>query len=201
MEEDIRTSDLRLEESGDLEMNNIIKIAVLGKALVGKTALIYRYLNDQIPTRETTVEDQYKKKLKINDNEFELDILDTAGQDDYQTMLEDWIEFASYFLLVYSIEDKESFEQVQKNYEKIVNKKGKNFYGVVIVGNKCDLEENRQIKKEEVEEYANKIKVGNIETSALNNINVNEAFLALVQIYIDKNIDDKKKKKCGCPCF
>ena len=201
MEEDIRTSDLRLEESGDLEMNNIIKIAVLGKALVGKTALIYRYLNDQIPTRETTVEDQYKKKLKINDNEFELDILDTAGQDDYQTMLEDWIEFASYFLLVYSIEDKESFEQVQKNYEKIVNKKGKNFYGIVIVGNKCDLEENRQIKKEEVEEYANKIKVGNIETSALNNINVNEAFLALVQIYIDKNIDDKKKKKCGCPCF
>ena len=201
MEEDIRTSDLRLEESGDLEMNNIIKIAVLGKALVGKTALIYRYLNDQIPTRETTVEDQYKKKLKINDNEFELDILDTAGQDDYQTMLEDWIEFASYFLLVYSIEDKESFEQVQKNYEKIVNKKGKNFYGVVIVGNKCDLEENRQIKKEDVEEYANKIKVGNIETSALNNINVNEAFLALVQIYIDKNIDDKKKKKCGCPCF
>ena len=201
MEEDIRTSDLRLEESGDLEMNNIIKIAVLGKALVVKTALIYRYLNDQIPTRETTVEDQYKKKLKINDNEFELDILDTAGQDDYQTMLEDWIEFASYFLLVYSIEDKESFEQVQKNYEKIVNKKGKNFYGVVIVGNKCDLEENRQIKKEDVEEYANKIKVGNIETSALNNINVNEAFLALVQIYIDKNIDDKKKKKCGCPCF
>ena len=162
--------------------------------------MIYRYLKDQIPTRETTVEDQYKKILKMNDIEFELDILDTAGQDDYVTMMEDWIDFATYFLLVYSIEDKESFEQVKKNYEKIVNKKGKKFFAVVIVGNKCDLEENRQIKKEEVEMYANNIKVEAIETSALNNINVKEAFLRLVQIYIDHNNNDTKKKGF-CPCF
>ena len=201
MEDENRASDLQFGESGNTKINNIINIAVLGKALVGKTALIYRYLKDQIPTRETTVEDQYKKILKMNDIEFELDILDTAGQDDYVTMMEDWIDFATYFLLVYSIEDKESFEQVKKNYEKIVNKKGKKFFAVVIVGNKCDLEENRQIKKEEVEMYANNIKVEAIETSALNNINVKEAFLRLVQIYIDHNNNDKKKKKGICPCF
>ena len=201
MEDENRASDLQFGESGDAKINNIINIAVLGKALVGKTALIYRYLKDQIPTRETTVEDQYKKILKMNDIEFELDILDTAGQDDYVTMMEDWIDFATYFLLVYSIEDKESFEQVKKNYEKIVNKKGKKFFAVVIVGNKCDLEENRQIKKEEVEMYANNIKVEAIETSALNNINVKEAFLRLVQIYIDHNNNDTKKKKGICPCF
>ena len=199
MEDKNRASELKFGETGKKE--NIINIAVLGKSLVGKTALIYRYLKDQIPTRETTVEDQYKKVLKINDIEFELDILDTAGQDDYVTMMEGWIDFATYFLLVYSIEDKESFEQVKKNYEKIVLKKGKKFFGVVIVGNKCDLEENRQIKKEEVEAYANKIKVATIETSALNNINVNEAFLTLIHIYIDKNSDGKKNKKFGCPCF
>ena len=201
MEDENRISDLQFGESGNTKITNIINIAVLGKALVGKTALIYRYLKDQIPTRETTVEDQYKKILKMNDIEFELDILDTAGQDDYKTMMEDWIDFATYFLLVYSIEDKESFEQVKKNYEKIVNKKGKKFFGVVIVGNKCDLEENRQIKKEDVEIYANNIKVEVIETSALNNINVKEAFLRLVQIYIDHNMNSTKNKKGICPCF
>ena len=201
--EDINRITESSRQSEIQSSNNRINLAVLGTKLVGKTALIYRFLNDNIPsTRETTVEDQYKKVLNINDIQCELNILDTAGKDEYQTMLESWIEFSSCFLLVYSIDNKDSLKQVKIYYEKIAQKKGKQFFSVLIVGNKCDLDNNRQIRKEEAEIYGNSIGVEVLETSALNNINVNEAFLKLVQIYIDKNKDgENNSKKVGCPCF
>ena len=185
------------------ESENLIKIAVLGQDLVGKTAIISKFINDKIPvTRETTVEDQYKKTIKINDTECQLKILDTAGQEEYQSMLDDWIDFASCFLLVYSIDNKDSFTQIKQKYDYIIKKKAKNkkYYSIIIVGNKCDLENERKVSKEESESYGKNIGVITIETSALNGININEAFLKVIQIHLDK-FGNKKEKGKGCPCF
>ena len=93
-----------------------IKLVILGKSLVGKSALTYRFINDQFPKEhDTTIEDQYKVSTVIDGYSCLLEILDTAGQDDYQSMIETWINFGSGFLLVYSIDDVESFIEAKKN--------------------------------------------------------------------------------------
>ena len=97
-----------------------IKIAILGKTLVGKSALTYRFICDKFPNEhDTTVEDQYKVSLTIDDIKCDLEILDTAGQDDYQTMLDTWIEFGNCFLLVYSIDDLESYKSLKTKLDRI----------------------------------------------------------------------------------
>ena len=181
-----------------------IKLAILGKTLVGKSALTYRFICDKFPTEhDTTVEDQYRINITIDDKKCDLEILDTAGQDDYQTMLDTWIEFGNCYLLVYSIDDLESFNSLKKKYERICQIKNNENFSVVIVGNKCDLPENeRKVQKTEVENYCKSICVEFMETSALNKINVKEAFTAVVHDYLIKSSsNDNKTGKFSCPCF
>ena len=95
-----------------------LKLAVLGQTLVGISALTYRFISDKFPTEHyTTIEDQYKINTTIDEHNSRLEILDTAGQDDYQSMLDTWINFAEGFVLVYSIDDRESFESLKDKYE------------------------------------------------------------------------------------
>ena len=181
-----------------------IKLVVLGKSLVGKSALTYRYISDKFPTEhDTTVEDQYKVNLTIEDKKCDLEILDTAGQDDYQTMMDTWIEFGNCYLLVYSIDDYGTFTSIKKKYERICQIKNNEDFSVVIVGNKCDLSESeRKVKKEEVEEYAKSISVEFMETSALKKINVKEAFTTVVHDFLLKSeTNNEKKGWLSCPCF
>jgi GTPase SAR1 family protein len=74
-----------------------------------------------------------------------IEILDTAGQEDYQSMLDTWINFAEGFLLVYAINDKESLERLEKTRDRILKLKKGKVCPIVIVGNKCDLENEREI--------------------------------------------------------
>ena len=181
-----------------------IKLAILGKTLVGKSALTYRFICDKFPTEhDTTVEDQYRINITIDDKKCDLEILDTAGQDDYQTMLDTWIDFGNCYLLVYSIDDLESFNSLKKKYERICQIKNNENFSVVIVGNKCDLPENeRKVQKTEVENYCKSISVEFMETSALNKINVKEAFTAVVHDYLIKSSsNDNKTGRFSCPCF
>ena len=181
-----------------------IKIAILGKSLVGKSALTYRFISDKFPTEhDTTLEDQYRVNMTIDDKKCDLEILDTAGQDDYQTMLDTWIEFGNCFLLVYSIDDLESFNSVKKKYERICQLKANEEVSVIIVGNKCDLPENeRKVNTIDVENYCKSICVEFLESSALNKINVKEAFTKVVQDYLIKTMNNKENKGgFSCPCF
>ena len=118
-------------------------------------------------------------------------------------MLETWINFGSGFLLVYSIDDIESFDEVKKKYEKILQIKGKGNFSCVIAGNKCDLSDIvRKVPKKVAEEYANSRGIPFMETSALNTINVKEAFTRLAHDVMEKTQDAKNNnsgsKMCGC---
>ena len=179
-----------------------LKLVVLGKSLVGKSALTYRFISDKFPTEhDTTVEDQYKTIISVNGVNYELEVLDTAGQDDYQSMLDTWIDFGNCFLLVYSIDDYDSFKQIKQKFERIQQVKSSGAFSVVIVGNKCDLgDSSRKVEKSEVENYAKNIGFNAIEASALTKINVKEAFSQVVHDYLKKHT---KGKKSGvvCPCF
>lgn len=183
-----------------------LKIAVLGQSMVGKSALTFRFINDRFPTEhDTTIEDSYTIPTQIDEMECQLEILDTAGQDDYQTMLDTWINTADGFLLVYSIDNKESFETTRTRYERIVTLKSGQRFSVAIIGNKCDLEDKRQVTREEAEKYCSGLGVTFMETSALTKINVKEAFLSVAKDllkvkfpYRYKNQKEDNKKRCYC---
>ena len=181
-----------------------VKIVILGKSLVGKSALTYRFICDKFPTEhDTTVEDQYKVSLTIDDIKCDLEVLDTAGQDDYQTMLDTWIEFGNCFLLVYSIDDLESYKSLKTKLDRISQIKNNDKHSVVLVGNKCDLSESeRKVKKEDVDSFAKSNNIVFLEASALKKINVKEAFTEVVHEYLEKTIfKTNKRLGLGCPCF
>ena len=191
------------ENSVDDKKKEVIKLVVLGKSLVGKSALTYRFISDKFPTEhDTTVEDQYKTIVTVDDIECELEILDTAGQDDYQTMLDTWIEFGNCYLLVYAIDDLDSFKQIKHKYDRICQVKNNEKFSVVIVGNKCDLSDSkRKITKSEVENFGKNIDVTCLEVSALTRVNVKEAFIQVVHDYLTKSKKGNDKGSMGCPCF
>lgn len=169
-----------------------LKLAVLGQTLVGKSALTYRFISDKFPTEhDTTIEDQYKINTTIDEHNCRLEILDTAGQDDYQSMLDTWINFAEGFVLVYSIDDRESFESLKDKYDRVVKNKSDDVYSVIIVGNKCDLEDKRKVTKEEGESYAKSKGVDFMEVSALKTINVKETFVKLAHNLLEKKVTQK----------
>ena len=181
-----------------------VKLVILGKSLVGKSALTYRFINDQFPKEhDTTIEDQYKINMSIDGFNCLLEILDTAGQDDYQSMIETWINFGSGFLLVYSIDDMESFNEVKKKYDKLVQIKGKELFSCILVGNKCDLGDDlRKVPQKEAEDFANSKEIPFLEASALNKINVKESFVKVVHDLLEKTQEKTKVgvfgKMCGC---
>ena len=180
-----------------------IKIVVLGKCLVGKSALTYRFISDKFPTEhDTTVEDTYRITMTINEKNCELEILDTAGQDDYQTMLDTWIESGNCYLLVYSIDDLGTFKAIKERYERICQIKNNDNFSVIIVGNKCDLESERKVQKEEVENFSKSNGLEFLEASALNKINVKEAFTIVAHDYLLKISESNQNKSIfSCPCF
>ena len=159
------------------------------------------FISDKFPTEhETTVEEQYKTTITVDDTKCDLEILDTAGQDDYQTMLDTWIDHGNCYLLVYAIDDSDSFTQIKNKYDRISQLKKDEKYSVVIVGNKCDLpDSSRKVIKAEAENYGQNIGATVIETSALERINVKEAFTAAVHDYLTKRQNARVKE--GCPCF
>ena len=199
MEENIQDSDYSIP----------LKVAVLGQSMVGKSALTFRFINNKFPTEhDTTIEDSYSIPAKIDDIQCQLEILDTAGQDDYQTMLDTWINSADGFILVYSIDNKESFESTKTRYDRIMKLKEGQNVSIVVVGNKCDLEDKRQVSKEDVENYCNSKKINFLEASALNTINVKESFLCvargLLQIHFPEKYNKNGDRSLGrkrCYCF
>ncbi len=197
------------ESTPDLENAIPLKIAVLGQSMVGKSALTFRFINNKFPTEhDTTIEDSYSIPCKIDDIQCQLEILDTAGQDDYQTMLDTWINSADGFLLVYSIDNKESFESTKTRFDRICKLKDGQRISICVVGNKCDLEDKRQVSKAEVEKYCNPKNIQCMEASALNTINVKESFLIVARGLLQNMFPEKYKEKGNstgaskkCRCF
>merc|ERR1712151_413470 len=149
----------------------IFKLAVLGKGMVGKSSLTYKFINCNTPKdHDPTIEDKYSTVTKIDDTNCEVEILDTAGQDDYQSLMNYWINFGQAFVLVYAINDKESFTGIEEKREKILKMKRDENSPIVIVGNKCDLESQRVVTFEEASTLAKKWGCMNFETSVISDI-------------------------------
>ena len=194
-------------EKNNKDKNSIVdlKMVLLGATEVGKTTLIHRFINDSYPEEyDATIEEKYNvEDYKFDGINCRLQILDTSGDEDYQNMLDTYIEFTNCYLLIYSINNENSFKEVKTKYERIcqVKEKEKENIIVVLVGNKCDLPINeRKVSTNEAEEYANKNGMKFLESSALNRINTKEVFNIAIKKFLEKN-KDKEDNEGWCPCF
>ena len=138
--------------------------------------MIYRFITgNKLENMEATIEDNYKTIENIGGESIQINILDTAGEEDYQNLFDSWLRQADGIIFVFAIDDKESFEQLAEKYERVLkNEKIDEIkYPIVLVGNKCDLENSRQVPQEEAKKFARKIGAEYVEVSALTDMNHN----------------------------
>merc|ERR1712137_718142 len=166
-------------------------MGLVGVGGVGKSALTITYVsNVWVPEYDPTIEDSHRKQVSVDDVVSMLDILDTAGQEEYSSMQDQWFRQGQGFLVVYSVVNKKSFAEVAELRKKIERIKDSPQIPMVLVGNKCDLEDQRVVLKSEGEQLAEKYKCPFFETSAKDHVNVDECFRELV-----REVDDLKKAK------
>ena len=94
--------------------------------------------------------DSYRKQCVVDDEVALLDVLDTAGQEEYSAMREQYMRTGEGFLLVYSINNRQSFEEIKTFQQQILRVKDKDYFPIIVVGNKCDLENERKVSREGV---------------------------------------------------
>lgn len=92
--------------------------------------------------------DSYRKQCVIDDEVALLDVLDTAGQEEYSAMREQYMRTGEGFLLVYSITSRQSFEEIMTFQQQILRVKDKDYFPIIVVGNKCDLEKERAVSQQ-----------------------------------------------------
>ncbi|XP_070580122.1 GTP-binding protein Di-Ras2-like [Ptychodera flava] len=167
---------------GDSDLRH--RLVVLGAGKVGKSSIIARFLQAHFTDKyRETIEDLHCREYDINGSVIKVDILDTAGSQAFPAMRRLSISTAHAFLLVYSIDDKDSFDEVKQIYEQIREQKS-NYHEIplVVVGNKTDLNLDRQVDKNDVEDHiARENWHGSfIEVSAKTNTNILDIFQQLL---------------------
>jgi small GTP-binding protein len=160
----------------------------MGNFTVGKTSLINRYIDDIFhnQTKTTLGVEQYSKFLTKNDENYKITIFDTAGQERFGTITKSYFRNAHGILFVFEISDRESFIKVEHwmgNAESSIDLKN---FPKILVGNKCDLSNDRQVTYEEAKNFSKKFNMQFFETSAKININVNKIFDELINESIEK---------------
>lgn len=155
------------------------KIAVLGSRSVGKSSLVIKFIdNNFVESYYPTIESTFSKSINHKGTEYECDIIDTAGQDEYSILNSKHAIGIHGFVLVYSVTSRKSFDMIQIVYDKIVNFCGMSSIPCVIVGAKNDLTTRnlRQVSADEGKGLAAENHAAWIETSAKNNVNVAQVF-------------------------
>ncbi|KAJ5747344.1 uncharacterized protein N7511_009040 [Penicillium nucicola] len=158
------------------------KLVVVGGGGVGKSCLTIQLIQSHfVDEYDPTIEDSYRKQCVIDDEVALLDVLDTAGQEEYSAMREQYMRTGEGFLLIYSITSRQSFEEIMTFQQQILRVKDKDYFPIIVVANKCDLEKERVVSEQEGEALANQFGCKFIETSAKSRINVENAFYDLVR--------------------
>ena len=173
------------------------KIMVLGESKVGKTSLIKRYTKDQFGgVYLTTVGMDFQDKIiEIEDKKVRLQVWDTAGQERFRNVTKSYFQSSHGLLVVYDITDRESFEKINFWMDNIKNNAPENAK-LILVGNKCDLANERKVTIEDGENKARNYNIKFFESSAKDGTNVNELFFYLAnEIYQDDKLNGKKGRK------
>jgi len=168
-------------------MSNIYKIVVLGGGSVGKSALTIQFIQYHFITEyDPTIEDSYRKQFVVDGETYLLDILDTAGQDEFTAMRDHNMRSGDGFLCVFSITSHSSFDYLIEIIKRLYQVTDQPILPIIIVGNKLDLFADRQVSANEGNRLALLHQSKYIETSARTRTNVDEVYSELVRIISDR---------------
>eukprot|EP01135_Chromosphaera_perkinsii_P002568 Nk52_evm84s224 gene=Nk52_evmTU84s224 len=193
------------------------KLVFLGEQSVGKTSLITRFMYDSFDnTYQATIGiDFLSKTMYLEDRTVRLQLWDTAGQERFRSLIPSYIRDSSVAVVVYDITNRNSYLQTTKWIEDVRTERGNDVI-IMLVGNKTDLGDKRQVSIEEGEQKAKELNVMFIETSAKAGYNVKSLFrrvaaaLPGMESSMEKNQEDlidvkltdssegKKDGQCWC---
>ena len=178
---------------------------VYGGGGVGKSAITIRYvMDDFFEEYDPTLEDSYRKCADMYGTIMIWDILDTAGQEEYTSLQSHWLREINMVILVYSIISRDSFEEAQRIRGNIMRYTEEDErFRMILVGNKVDLKDSRQISFEEGFALAQKWRVPFIESSAKTGENIDEIFKLLLMHKLDvlKAIEEETLDQTRCNCI
>jgi small GTP-binding protein len=191
-----------------------IKITPVGDGAVGKTSMLTSYTNKTVPQDHVaTVFDNYSCNVTVNDKQVTLNLADTAGQEDFDSLRTLCYPGTNVYLCVFSVNDRQSFDNIASKWMKELGdrSKVKDSYGVplIIVGNKTDLrgkencvsrEEGEALQKKLSAEYASEItSIHYMECSALKSTGLKEVFDLAIKSHL-KAMRAKKRGNAGGKC-
>lgn len=170
-----------------MEPNTDYRVVVFGAAGVGKSSLVLRFVRGTFKDSYVpTIEDTYRQVISSNKLVFTLQITDTTGSHQFPAMQRLNIQKGHAFILVYSITNRQSLEELKSIYKDIVEVKGVNngqkTVPIMLVGNKCDENSARDVPSSLAVKMAQEWGCEHMETSAKTNVNVKEAFQELLKL-------------------
>ncbi|XP_077565721.1 ras-related protein Rab-21 [Stigmatopora nigra] len=174
------------------------KVVLLGEGCVGKTSMVLRYCENKFNDKHiTTLQASFlNKKLNITGKRVNLAIWDTAGQERFHALGPIYYRDSNGAVLMYDITDQDSFQKV-KNWVKELRKMLGNDICLCIVGNKIDLDKDRNVSNEEAESYAESVGAKHYQTSAKLNKGIEELFLDLCKRMMEAAQAEERSKRNG----
>ncbi|KAI0346320.1 ras-domain-containing protein [Trametopsis cervina] len=176
-------------------------IVILGAGGVGKSALTARFVTNEFPEHyNPTIEEQYRREIEVDGEVMALEILDTAGAEQFTALNEIYITSGTGFLLVFSLTEEASLRNLEDIRQQIIHIKSKETdIPIVIVGTKMDLYTEREVNRQAIQEFADRWNVHFFETSAKKNWHVQDVFEDLTrQMRKRYPTPPKKRRKKDC---
>ena len=168
------------------DKENNIKVILLGESGVGKTCLIERYCYDKFKDADPTLSAYYcLKAINYNNKKYTFTLWDTCGRQNFRSLTKIFLKDSKIIILVYDITNKDTFLELQFWLDEILLKFGGDIH-LILIGNKNDLEINRQIRKSDATKFAETIHAHFAELSAKNSVGLNE--------FLDNAFNDYLKK-------
>lgn len=153
------------------------QVVVLGAGGVGKSCLTAQFVhNEWIESYDPTIEDSYQKQLTVDGRQVVLEILDTAGTEQFTSMRDVYMRNGQGFLLVFSITSRSSLAELYGLREEILRIKDQPQVPIVIIGNKSDLEDQREVPRPKAFAVSQEWGAPYYEASARTRTNVDEVF-------------------------
>lgn len=183
----------------------VYRLLLIGDAGVGKSAILNRFSdNIFIKDRTTTIGVDFRiKNFKIGNDLIKVELWDTTGNKTFRDIVKIFYKRTDYVIFIFDITDHNSFKNI-KTWLKEADMHTQKNVKKIIVGNKLDLEDLRLVEYKESLEFANKLGIDYIETSAKNNTNIDELFSHINEILLTKkdiiqiSSTSEVKKICNC---
>ena len=171
-------------------LNLLHKVIIVGSGKVGKSALILQFMYKEFEEEyEPTNSGSYSKKVLLDGEEVQIDILDTACHKDYAEIRDDYVSGGEGFLCVFSITEGDSYKACQDFRDQILRVKSDETIPCILVGNMCDLNEKRVVSQSHAQNLAKSWNVPYVETSAKTGENVDTVFFDLLRAIQSRKID------------